>query len=159
MRRMMSRRPSPSMAVAFLALLVALGGTSYAVVQLPRGSVGNAQLKRNAVTTSKVKNGSLLRRDFRGGRLPRGRRGPAGPRGPAGATDVTVFSATGNGSVTASCPAGQRATGGGASLDPQGFGILIDSRPEPATGTPTGWTAVSDEPEDAVQAWVVCAAP
>jgi hypothetical protein len=28
-------RPSPSMAVAFAALLVALGGTSYAIAQLP----------------------------------------------------------------------------------------------------------------------------
>lgn len=37
-----------------LALLVALGGTSYAVTQ-----IGTAQLKNNAVTTPKIKNGAV----------------------------------------------------------------------------------------------------
>jgi len=43
-------RPSPSMTVAFVALLIALGGTSYAVTRLPARSVGAKQLKRDAVT-------------------------------------------------------------------------------------------------------------
>jgi hypothetical protein len=43
------------MVVAFAALLIALGGTSYAVARLPRNSVGSAQLKANAVTTAKLK--------------------------------------------------------------------------------------------------------
>jgi hypothetical protein len=43
-------RPSPSMVVAFAALMVALGGTSYAVTQLPARSVGSKQLKRESVT-------------------------------------------------------------------------------------------------------------
>jgi hypothetical protein len=75
MRRNARLRPSPSMAVAFLALLVALGGTSYAVAQLPANSVGAKQLKKNAVTAAKVKNRSLLAQDFKSGQLP------AGPRG------------------------------------------------------------------------------
>ena len=69
--------------VASLALAVALGGTSYAAVKLPAGSVGTKQLKRNAVISSKVEPGSLQLSDFR--RSDRARlRGPAGLRGAAG---------------------------------------------------------------------------
>lgn len=69
--------------VAYVALFVALGGTSYAATQLPSNSVGNAQLQRAAVTASKVKAGSLLARDFKRGQLS-GTRGPAGRIGPKG---------------------------------------------------------------------------
>jgi len=56
--------------VAYLALLVALSGTGYAATTtlLPKNSVGSAQ----------VINGSLLKRDFKAGQLPRGPRGPRG---------------------------------------------------------------------------------
>jgi hypothetical protein len=77
--------------IALLALFIALGGTSYAVSSLPRGSVGSAQLTRGAVTgsklargavtDSKVKAGSLTARVFKTGTL---RQGPAGPQGPQG---------------------------------------------------------------------------
>lgn len=53
------RLPSPAMVVACIALLIALGGTSYAAIKLPRNSVGAKQLKRNAVTTPKVKNNAI----------------------------------------------------------------------------------------------------
>jgi hypothetical protein len=80
-------RPTASLIVACLALLVALAGTGVAAVTvvLPRNSVGNAQIQNNAVTSTKVKNGSLLRADFRAGQIPAGAVGPAGPAGPAGA--------------------------------------------------------------------------
>ena len=88
------RRPSPSMLVALLALFVALGGSSYAALQIPNGSVGTKKLKRGAVTSPKVKNNSLLVRDFRrsqraqlrgpqGAQGPQGLVGPQGPVGPA----------------------------------------------------------------------------
>lgn len=48
-------RPSPAMVVACIALTVALGGTSYAAIALPKNSVGTRQLKKNAVTGVKVK--------------------------------------------------------------------------------------------------------
>ncbi len=90
--------------IALLALFVALGGTSYAAVNLPKGSVGSAQIKQgavasgklrdgavtrakirnNAVNSSKVANGTLLAKDFATGQLPVGPAGPAGPVGPAG---------------------------------------------------------------------------
>jgi hypothetical protein len=69
------------MIVACTALIVALGGTSYAALKLPRNSVGNKQLRPNAVTSGKVRNGSLTARDFRGSTLKRGPRGPQGPKG------------------------------------------------------------------------------
>jgi hypothetical protein len=74
------------MGVACIALTIALGGTSYAAITLPRNSVGTAQLKRNAVNSAKVKNFSLLRADFKRGQLPAGPRGPQGPPGATGAT-------------------------------------------------------------------------
>ena len=51
----MTRRPSVSLVVAFLALVVALGGVSYAAITLPKNSVGTPQLKKGAVTTKKIK--------------------------------------------------------------------------------------------------------
>lgn len=59
---------------ATLALVIALGGTSYAAIKLPK----------NSVSTLQVKDRSLLKKDFRPGQLPAGKRGPAGPAGPAG---------------------------------------------------------------------------
>lgn len=43
-----------SNAIAYLALFVALGGTSYAAVRLPTGSVGTRELKNRAVTAAKL---------------------------------------------------------------------------------------------------------
>jgi hypothetical protein len=95
MRRILKRRPSPSMVVAFIALVTAMAGTGYAATQLPNNSVGSKQLKNNAVTSKKIKNGavnsdkvtngSLLTKDFKSGQLPAGPRGPQGPQGAQGA--------------------------------------------------------------------------
>ena len=48
------RRPTASMVVSCIALFVALGGASYAAVSLPKNSVGNAQIKNNAVNYKKI---------------------------------------------------------------------------------------------------------
>jgi hypothetical protein len=56
-------RPSPAMVVACIALTVALGGTSYSAIMLPKNSVGTKQLKKNAVTSPKVKNNALTGAD------------------------------------------------------------------------------------------------
>lgn len=79
-----ARLPRPSTVIACIALAVALGGTGYAAVVLPAGSVGTAQLKDGAVVSSKVKDGSLRARDFARGQLPAGEQGPAGAQGPQG---------------------------------------------------------------------------
>lgn len=52
---------------------------------LPKDSVGAVQLKQNAVTGLKVKNGSLTASDFGVGQLPAGPQGPKGDKGESGA--------------------------------------------------------------------------
>jgi hypothetical protein len=94
------RKPSPAMLVALIALTVSLGGTSYAALSLPAGSVGAKELKKNSVTSPKVKSGSLLLSDFQssqrallqgpsGPQASAGSQGAPGPAGPAGATGAT----------------------------------------------------------------------
>lgn len=73
MRRIFSNG-SYANVTATLALVIALGGTSYAAIKLPKNSVSSLQ----------VKDRSLLKKDFRPGQLPAGKRGPAGPQGPPG---------------------------------------------------------------------------
>lgn len=80
--RLLRRRLSYANVVASLALLAALGGTSYAAFKLAPASVGNRELRDGAVTSSKVKNGSLLARDFKPGQL----RGAKGTQGAPGGT-------------------------------------------------------------------------
>jgi len=70
-----SNRTAVGLAIAALVIAMAsLTGLSEAARELliPRDSVGTAQLRSGAVTSAKVRNGSLLRRDFRQGALPRG---------------------------------------------------------------------------------------
>lgn len=90
------RRPRLSYAnvISTLALFVALGGTSYAVSQLPRNSVGAKQLKRNAVTSAKIRARAVQRSDLApSARIgSRGARGPAGPAGPLGPSETIQVS-------------------------------------------------------------------
>ncbi|WP_026911733.1 hypothetical protein [Patulibacter minatonensis] len=83
------RHLTPPMVMSTLALFVALGGTGYAATKLPAKSVGGKQLQDSAVTSSKVKNGSLLAKDFKTGELKAGKAGARGAAGPAGATGAT----------------------------------------------------------------------
>ena len=156
--------------VGYLALFVALGGSSYAAVALPANSVRAKQLRKDSVSSSKVKNGSLLKRDFKTGQLPRGPAGlpglegadgtdgADGADGANGATNVTARWASSGGVATAVslCLPGERATGGG-------FGAVgvqfARSAPEvDAADTPIGWsvTATSDQ---YFSVYAVCAAP
>jgi len=45
--------------VAYLALFIALGGTSYAAFDLPAGSVGTAQLRNHSITPEKLDPGRI----------------------------------------------------------------------------------------------------
>jgi hypothetical protein len=174
MRSIGFRRPSPPMVVAFVALLVALAGTSYAAIQLPANSVGTKQLKKNAVTGKKVKNRSLRAADFATDQLPagpvgpQGAQGPQGPQGPKGdkgdpaPTPIITVRSGGpvSGTADADCQLGEAALGGGGTAD---GGFLTDSGPlVDDDDIPVSWTASAEDatgnPVD-VTAWVVCAKP
>jgi hypothetical protein len=130
MGRLRGRRPSPAMVVACVALVVALGGTSYAAFRLPANSVGTRQLRRGAVTKAKIAP-STLKALAPGSGSPgaAGSQGPAGPKGSKGATGPT--GATGSpGPAGAGIARWTSASGSGA---PGGFVTL--------TAYPT-WTTV-----------------
>lgn len=54
-----SHKPSPALVISIVALIVALGGTGYAALNVPNGSVGTAQLRDGAVSTRKLRNGAV----------------------------------------------------------------------------------------------------
>ena len=70
--------------IALLALFVALGGTSYAAVKLPRNSVGTAQIKNHAVTQAKLSTATV--KALKGAKGDTGATGPAGASGASGTT-------------------------------------------------------------------------
>ena len=77
MRRFFVRRPSPAMAIAFIALLAALSGTAIALPgtntvdsgDIKNGQVKNKDIGKNAVNGKKVKNGSIASADVKNGSL------------------------------------------------------------------------------------------
>jgi hypothetical protein len=172
-------RPSPAMVVACIALLFAMTGAGYAAGMLGPNTVGTKQLKKNAVISTKVKNGSLLRADFKSGQIPAGPQGPAGPAGPAGAAgaagapgaqgppgpvhlDYNVTAAIPNPAGTqssgiATCDTGMYATGGGVSTT--GF---FSANQEVNMSSPSGnnaWVAYVDNRGAAAQTfrvYVIC---
>jgi hypothetical protein len=80
-RHVPRRPPSAATTISLIALFVALGGTGYAAVTLPRNSVASAQ----------VIDGSLKKRDLADKTVAAlkgasGTAGVAGPAGPSGAT-------------------------------------------------------------------------
>jgi hypothetical protein len=79
MSRLRVTSSSGALGVAVVALIVALGGTSYAAFTLPTNSVGAKQLKNKAVTPAKVAPMTIAL--FKG---QKGDKGDAGPRGAQG---------------------------------------------------------------------------
>ena len=80
------------------ALFVALGGTGYAAITLPKNSVGSAQIRSHAIGQSELKTGAVTSRALHNRSLTlsdisvsaraalKGSTGPQGPAGPAGPT-------------------------------------------------------------------------
>ena len=65
MRSFFAKRPSPAMAVAFVALLAALTGTSIA---LPgKNSVDSGDIKNNTISGKDIRNGSVAGKDVKNG--------------------------------------------------------------------------------------------
>ena len=76
MLRIIRSRLTFANVVASLALFIAIGGTSYAALKLPAGSVGTKQLRNKAVTLGKISTSAKT--------ALKGKTGPVGPVGPAG---------------------------------------------------------------------------
>jgi hypothetical protein len=135
-------------AMSTIALFLALGGGAYAV-SVPKNSVGPKQLKRSAVTAAKlrpgsvttthVKNRSLLVGDFRPGQLSFGAAGRAEDLDPPPAAPKTTVA-----SMTLTTRKAGRifvlgtlrdpfmtCDGGGCSSQ---WGIYVDDKPVPNTG-------------------------
>lgn len=88
-RPAMRRHLSFANVTSALALTLAIStGGAYAA-GVGRNTVGTPQLKKDAVVSAKVKNGSLLSADFKTGQLPSGPRGPQGANGPQGLQGAT----------------------------------------------------------------------
>jgi hypothetical protein len=189
MKKRLRPRLTYANVIATLALFLALGGgAAFAASQLSRNSVGPKQLRKNAVTGAKVKDGSLSVGDFKAGQLPAGERGPQGVPGAPGATSVVVrYGEVGKpkeeeevGQSNASCQPGETVTGGGYDIldepEPLEYTLLADRAssgaaevednlvyPAPADGSPaSGWVVVlrNDSPETVFfRAYVMCARP
>lgn len=72
----------PSTPIALLALFLALSGGAYAAVKLPANSVGTKQIKRKAVTLTKI--APSARKALKGATGPQGVKGSDGAQGPQG---------------------------------------------------------------------------
>ncbi len=99
--RRLRQRLSYGNVTATIALFVALGGTSFAAMQLPRNSVGSSQIKRSAVGSSELRRNAVSSRSIRDGSVTlrdvsrnaqttlRGTKGDPGPKGDQGPPGVT----------------------------------------------------------------------
>ena len=177
-------------AMSLVAVFVALGGSAWAVTA---NSIGSRQLKPNAVrtgdvapdaiTSAKVDDGSLLRADFAASELPQGPQGAQGPQGPQGSQgpqgvqgppgvsgyeivqELTASNNVDAKDVTADCPSGKRALGGGAYVNSSGNvyqNIAIDlsapiANAQIGTPTPEHWTAAAHEHTATGDSWQLIA--
>jgi len=135
-----TRRLSYAGVAATAAIVIAIGGSGYAAVrigskQIRPKAVTTAKIARNAVTSARVRNRSLLARDLsralrghvhRGPRGDAGLRGDPGPRGPAGVKGAAGAA----GPAGATGPEGQKGHPGAA----RGYAV-VDVRSDPS-GTP-----------------------
>jgi hypothetical protein len=101
MRRLRLRTPSPAFAVSAAALILALGGTSYAALTLPKNSVGTKQLKTGAVTGKKLHKGAVNSASIANGAVTGSKLNLAGVTVPAAGHASTADSATNAGHATA----------------------------------------------------------
>jgi len=79
---------SPATVISLVALFVALGGTSYAALGIPRNSVGSAQVINDSLRTADLS--ARARAALKGNRGPAGPAGAQGEPGPAGAKGTAL---------------------------------------------------------------------
>jgi hypothetical protein len=147
-----TRRPSPAMAVAFVALLAALSGTAVALpgvnsvdsADIRNGQVKGKDIGRNAVTSRKIKNGAVTSADAKndgltGTDINEGTLGQVPSAGSAGVANslasgdvnaTTVSNAPGAlTTVEASCDSGLKGISAGLRVDNPASQFLVDLYP------------------------------
>jgi hypothetical protein len=161
-----TRHLSFANAIASLALFVALGGASYAAVNLPANSVGAKQIKTRAVSLRKIspaarsalqgQKGEAGPQGAKGDPGPQGAKGdngdpglpgPEGQKGDPGPTNlrvVTTKATLAPGATAfpdAECAPGERATGGGIDATSENVRVLLSTVTLVGTNpTPVGWS-------------------
>jgi hypothetical protein len=174
---------------------VRLSANSIHSREIARNAVKGSEIANSSVGSAEVRNASLQPVDFaklptgprgeRGATGPRGTRGPQGEQGPIGLTGAAGTNAATNAQVRLGtpvdvaagamttlqtpCSPGERAIGGGASLQPPGaagFVQLTSSYPDPPTegATPTSWAVgvynqAANPSSVQFQGYAVCIAP
>ena len=140
------RRPSASLVVAVLAIVIATAGTASATTalitshQIKNGTIRLVDISKKARQALQGRTGKTGKAGATGPQGPQGPQGVPGPQGLQGAMgspgvsgytvvrNNTVVSAPVNhASVVADCPAGEQVLsgGGGASGAPLGFGGMV----------------------------------
>jgi hypothetical protein len=160
-----SRRPSPAMVLAILALFVAVGGTAYAGVKLGKNAVKTKNIKNSAVTNSKIADGAITSSKIGAGQVAPSSLGSV-------VTRVVTTDLPDNGTLQraiASCASGEKLIGGGANIGAVGSDVSIQgSRPSTADGsapsdgdTFSSWqasaiNAAGGTTSSSIRAWAVC---
>jgi len=156
MLRSVRERLTYSNVMATTAVFVALGGTSYAAITLPRNSVGSNQIRNESVRSIDVRDRTLGVRDLstQARTSLKGQRGERGPQGPAGEvrtvngqvivkTNVTYkgdsanVAADSTSQLTVQCDSGRKVIGGGFRKD---GGTDIGLRESYPSNNNTAWT-------------------
>jgi hypothetical protein len=128
--------------MATAAVFIALGGSAYAVSQLPRNSVGPAQIKRGGVGASDLRTGAVSSRSIRDRSVtlrdisPTARgslRGAKGDPGTAGAAGVAFHAAVNSGGAAVRGNATAFNHQGGSGLYTIAFGRDVSSCEATAT--------------------------
>jgi hypothetical protein len=147
------RRPTASAVIATVALVAAMGGTSYAAKlitgkNIKNSSVTGKDIKNSSLTGSDIKNKSLTTSDLKASSVAalKGATGPAGAAGAPGPAGVGVVTYVASDPVTvadgaeafieAICPAGFVAIGGGQLTSD--VGLITPNSSFPSDGTGSG---------------------
>jgi hypothetical protein len=166
-RRLSFLKPSPALAVAVAALIAACSGLAVAatsgspviracankktgalrLASKCRRSERSLSWNQNGLQGAPGLPGAPGKEGTPGKEGPAGKEGIKGEQGPSGATHVTAREGSvkqvengKTGIVTASCNAGEKATGGGSGISGSDSGWTVNEAfPTPASGTPTGW--------------------
>ena len=137
--------------ISILALIVACAGTALAAGYL---ITSPSQIRPGTIVGSNIHRGTVTAANLAPSAIKRLR-----PTLTVVRTVGKIPASTGMASVKATCPRGQQATGGGFGNDGP---TVVESRPEPRSGTPRGWLVTafntSLPPADQPQSvYVVCA--